>query len=276
MLRDKKLLFIGAGNMAEALINGLLGGVGPDLPKRENIRITEIQSDRREYIQKKFEVASCLNNREGVQESDIILFAVKPQNIKEVVHELQGIDLRSKFFITIAAGVPISVFEEGLGPGSRVIRVMPNMAALIGLGISGISRGRFATIEDENVAAKIMEAVGEVVKLPEQFLDAVTAISGSGPAYFFYFMEALREAGLGLGLDPKICSRLVQATALGAVHLIQETGETPESLRKKVTSPGGTTEAALRFFEDHKFKDLIAGAVQRAEMRSKEFSQGSH
>jgi pyrroline-5-carboxylate reductase len=270
-LQNKRLLIIGVGNMAEAMIQGLLDS--KKLPK-ENIAFTEVRIDRREYIQKKYGVRPFLENRDGVLESDIILFAVKPQNIQEVLNELKRTDSGPKVYISIAAGVKIQKFEDGLGEGARVIRVMPNMAALIRKGISGVSRGRFAAQGDEDAAVEIMTAVGEVVRLPENLLDAVTALSGSGPAYFFYFIEALQEAGIQLGLSSEISAKLVQSTALGAALLVRETQETPESLRKKVTSPGGTTEAALRFFDENKLKDLIVQAVQRAEKRSKELSQG--
>jgi pyrroline-5-carboxylate reductase len=257
--------------MAEAMIKGLLES---NKLSKENISFTEVRDDRREYIKSQYAVRSFLGNKEGVLSSDIVIFAVKPQNIHEVLNELKSVNSQSKVYVSIAAGVKIRKFEDGLGKEARVIRVMPNMAALIGKGISGISRGRVATEDDEDIAAEIMSAVGEIVRLPEEMLDAVTALSGSGPAYFFYFMEALQEAGIQFGLNPKISAKLVQSTALGAALLVKETRETPESLRKKVTSPGGTTEAALRSFEESKLKDLIIRGVRMAEKRSKELSQG--
>lgn len=272
MLENKKLIFIGGGNMAQALIEGLIGS---KKMLAHSIRFTEILAQRREYLTHKLGVQSFSNNLEGVSWADIVLFAVKPQNINTVLAELKPLSLANKLFISIAAGVPIRRFEEMLGQNVHVIRTMPNMPALVRKGISGISRGSFAASDDENLAVQIMSAVGEVVQLPENLLDALTAISGSGPAYFFYFMEALFEAGIELGLDPQVSSKLVECTALGAGHLIQSTQEKAEVLRKKVTSPGGTTEAAIRVFEENHLKDILIKAVHAAEKRSKELQKGS-
>ncbi|MBI1883396.1 MAG: pyrroline-5-carboxylate reductase [Chlamydiae bacterium] len=267
VLENKKLLLIGAGNMAEALIQGVQAS-REMLP--ENIGITEIRQERRDFIQKKFGVRVFEKNRDGVRLSDIILFAVKPQNVNEVLDEIKGEDLSSKTLITIAAGIPIKRFEEKLGKGVRVIRVMPNMPALVGKGISGVSRGTFAGSEDEKIALQMMGSVGETVPLPENLLDAVTAVSGSGPAYFFYLMEAMVEAGVRLGLTPEVSRKLVEATAMGASFLVKETQESPESLRKKVTSPGGTTEAALKIFQESSVREAIIRGIERAQKRSEE------
>lgn len=267
MLAGKKLLFIGAGNMAEALMAGLLkAGSIPE----ENIFFTEIREERRAEIERKLSVKGVSENRSGVIQADIVLFAVKPKDIPEVLKGLAGIAASDKVFITIAAGIPIRRFEEGLGGRPRVIRVMPNMAALVGSGISGVSRGRFATQADEDMASELMRAVGEAVCLPEELLDAVTALSGSGPAYFFYFAEALQESGVALGLDPSLSAKLVQATALGSALLMRQGPDTPSALRARVTSPGGTTESAMKVLQEGGFRELVIRAIRAAEARSKE------
>ncbi|MBI1869617.1 MAG: pyrroline-5-carboxylate reductase [Chlamydiae bacterium] len=266
-LKNKKILFIGAGNMAEAILQGLLNSGKAD---RSSIAVTEVKNERRDFICQKFEIHFFENNSEGVKNSDLILFAVKPQNIDEVLKEIAAVPLRNKIFISIAAGVPIERFEKALGKGARIIRVMPNMPALVGQGISGISRGMFSSSEDENLAEEMMSSVGEVVRVPENLLDAVTAVSGSGPAYFFYLMEALQKAGTELGLSEEISNRLVKATALGASMLVKKSEESIEVLRKKVTSPGGTTEAAIHLFQKKGLSKIVIEGVCAAEKRSKE------
>lgn len=269
-MTGKRILFIGSGNMAGALIEGLLKS---SRVTSNDIAITEIRKERREEIEKKFGIRSYPNNREGVENSEVIVFAVKPQNIAEVFKELSNTSFEGKVVMSIAAGVVTNRFEKALGEGTRVVRVMPNMAAMLGCGISGISRGRYATAQDEALAGEIMKTVGEVVHLPENQLDAVTATSGSGPAYFFYFMEALQEAAIAVGLAPEVCTQLVQKTALGSALLVDKIKESPQVLRKKVTSPGGTTEAAIKIFEEAGIKDIIARAIKAAHQRSIELSQ---
>ena len=269
MLRDRKLLFVGGGNMAEALIQGLLDSKKM-LPSQ--VSFTEIKSERRQYIEQRFGISFFASNQEAATSSDIILFAVKPQSIEAVLADFKNVSLKGKFFISILAGTPIRKFENYFGEGTRVIRAMPNMASLIGRGIAGLSRGRFASETDENIAAEIMSSTGDVVKVEENMLDAVTAVSGSGPAYFFYFIEALQQAAVELGLPPETASRLVLKTALGAGHLAFESADTPGVLRKKVTSPGGTTEAAVKVFDHAKVRDHIVEGVKAACQRSKELS----
>ncbi len=271
MLDNKKLIFIGAGNMAEALIAGILNS--KKMPTT-SIGFTEINTARGQYIQEKFKIQSFADNIQAVSWADIILFAVKPQSMSSVLSEISSVRFNEKILISIAAGIPIRFFEEKLNQKIHMIRVMPNMPALVGKGISGVSRGGISTSEDEVIACKIISAVGEIVQVPENLLDAVTAISGSGPAYFFYFMEALIEAGIELGLSPETSDKLVQWTALGASTLIQQIQERPEILRRKVTSPGGTTEAAVKNLDENNTKKFIIQAVHMAEKRSKELQKG--
>ncbi len=271
MLNNKKLVFIGAGNMAEALMGGILSS---KKMSETSIGFTEINPTRVQYIQEKFKIRSFSDNSKAVSWADIILFAVKPQSMANVLSEISSIRFNDKILISIAAGIPIRFFEEKLSQKICMIRVMPNMPALVGKGVSGISRGGASTAKDEAIACEIMSAVGEIVQVPENLLDAVTAISGSGPAYFFYFMEAMIEAGIELGLSLEASSKLVEWTSLGASTLIQQTQEKPEILRRKVTSPGGTTEAAIKSFDENQTKKLIIQAIHMAEKRSKELQKG--
>lgn len=261
------LCFLGAGHMAEAIMHGLLKS---KIVEKEKVVFTEIRDDRSEYIGKKFGIKKILSAEDAVRASDIIVLAVKPQNMDEVLREITSSVNDQKLIITIAAGLPIQKYENQLGKKLRIVRVMPNMAALVGFGISGISAGRFAREEDIEVVKQMMASVGDYVELPEESLDAVTAVSGSGPAFFFFFMEAIQEAGVKLGLSHEVCKKLVEWTALGAGHLVQETKDAAKSLRKKVTSPGGTTEAAIEVFEKKGLKEIIVEGVLAAEKRSKE------
>lgn len=255
--------------MAEALIEGLLSS---KKMSAEQIFFTEIKPERKQYIEQRFKIRSFASNQDAAQNSTIVLFAVKPQNIETVLSDFKNSAIKEILFISILAGTPIRKFENYLGEGVKVIRVMPNMASLIGKGIAGLSRGKFASEADENIAAEIMSSTGEVIKVEEGMLDAVTAVSGSGPAYFFYFIEALQQAALELGLSVETASKLVFQTALGAGFLASQSTDTPEILRKKVTSPGGTTEAAIKVFDAMKIKEHVIEGVKAAYKRSKELS----
>lgn len=257
--------------MAEALIGGLLQ---TGLFKKEKILATDVQPQRLELMRHKFGINVSASNLEAVQKGNILLIAVKPQNLKDLLGEVgRAVDLK-KLVISIAAGVRMGKIEQLAGRELRLIRVMPNMPALVRSGISVFVRGKNASAEDAQTAKQILEAVGEVLETEqEEILDAVTALSGSGPAYFFYFIEALTQAGVKLGLSSQMAARLAQATGAGALKLLQETKESPADLRRKVTSPGGTTEAALKVMEAKGLNDLIQQALQAATERSRQLSQ---
>ena len=267
---DKKIGIIGCGNMGEALLSRL----SRTLEKSTSLMVSEADTARRDYIQTKYKMIVGIDNNVVVKYSDVIILAVKPKDFDSVLKQEVCCGLsEKKLLISIAAGITTQYIENAVGSNIPVIRAMPNMGAVIGEAITSISAGRSATAKDTETAREIFSAVGDVIEVDEKLADAVTAVSGSGPAYFFYMIEALTEAAEALGLDAGTASRLVSKTALGSSKLLEALREDPEALRKKVTSKGGTTEAALDVFEKKGFKDIVKDAVKAACKRSKELSK---
>ncbi|MFB0526858.1 MAG: pyrroline-5-carboxylate reductase [bacterium] len=269
--KEKRVAFIGCGNMGSALISGTLGS---GLISKDKVLVTDIRPKRLEYIRKKEGVSTTENNKEAVEKSDIIVLAVKPQVMGRVLSEIKDVVTGDKVIISIAAGITTGFIEKAIGKEVPVVRVMPNTPALVKTGASGLSPGKYAGEGEEAIAEQMMHGVGIVVKVPEEMLDAVTALSGSGPAYIFYIIESLIEAGMEMGLLEDDVRKLVEQTVLGAVRMVMDTGESPQSLRTKVTSPGGTTEAALKYLEEKGFQKILIAAVKEAAIRSKELSAG--
>jgi pyrroline-5-carboxylate reductase len=268
-LQNKTIAFIGAGNMGEALIRGLLAGktVVPT-----QIIATDVRAERRDFLMKTFGVEAIDDNLQAVKAADIIVLAVKPQQVGEVLSGFKSAMTKRKLVISIAAGVTSARIERELGEGTRVMRVMPNTPALVGAGAAGIAKGAYATDDDLATTELILGAVGISARVEEKFIDAVTALSGSGPAYVFYVTEAMTKAGVAAGLDEALAKKLARQTVYGAAKLLVESGEQPEVLRRKVTSPGGTTEAALKVMAERKLAEIFVEAMQAAEKRSRELS----
>jgi len=271
LLREKRVAFIGCGNMGSVLISGTLSS---GLISKDKVLVTDIRPERLEYIREREGISITEKNREAVEKSDVIVLAVKPQVIGKVLSEIRDVVTGDKVIISIAAGITTGFIEEALGKEVPVVRVMPNTPCLVKTGASGISPGKYAGEEEETIAEEMFRGVGIVVKVPEQMLDAVTALSGSGPAYIFYIIESLIEAGMEMGLSEDDARKLVSQTVLGAARMFVETGESPQVLRAKVTSPGGTTEAALKYLEEEGFQKILIAAVKEAAKRSKELSTG--
>jgi len=271
LLREKRIAFIGCGNMGEALISGSLAS---GLISKDKVLVTDIRPERLEYIKEKEGISAVENNKEAVKKSDVIVLAVKPQVMGKVLSEIKDVVTGDKVIISIAAGITTGFIEEALGREVPVVRVMPNTPALVKTGVSGISPGKYAGEKEEAIAEHMMRGVGIVVKVPEEMLDTVTALSGSGPAYIFYIIESLIEAGMEMGLSEDDAKKLVGQTVLGAARMVMETGESPQVLRAKVTSPGGTTESALKYLERKGFQEILIAAVKEAAKRSKELSTG--
>lgn len=254
--------------MGEALLKSLLSR---GLFGRQAITASEIRRARRNYIKRTYRIAVTPSNSEAVNRSDIVILAVKPQNIADVLEELGSL-LKTKLIISIAAGINSAFIRNKTG-ARRIIRVMPNMPALTGCGITAISAERGVSPLDIKVADKIFSSVGETLFIGEKHLDAVTAVSGSGPAYFFLLMEAVIEAAISCGLSRPIAERLTLQTAFGAVSLQHNSQAYPSTLRKKVSSKGGTTEAAVKVFKKRRFKKLVEEAIKAAAKRAKELSK---
>jgi pyrroline-5-carboxylate reductase len=273
--------FIGAGNMAAAMIGAVIRA---GLFEPACIHASDVDPEKRRRMHAAHGILTTGDNARVFDACDIVVLAVKPQMMAEalapVVERLEKTDFDRKLVISIAAGVPLERLEEWLYPAMAesmrgrmpIVRVMPNTPALVLAGMSAMSPNRHAAAEDLEITRRILKAMGQVRELPESDLDGVTALSGSGPAYVFYFIESMVRAGEALGFDRDTAAALTRATFEGALRLLAETGETPADLRRKVTSPGGTTEAALRVLEEKQVGRHIVDAVAAAARRSKELS----
>jgi pyrroline-5-carboxylate reductase len=264
-----KIVFIGAGNMTDALVKGLIAG-GACLSQQ--ILVTDIQPERLELFRRQYGVGTSGNNPEASKKADVIVLAVKPQTMDEVLSGLRDSFDRNAVVVSIAAGIPTRRIESKLGDGVRVIRVMPNTPALVRAGAAAFCGGRWAVGQDFATAETMMRAVGVAVRVDEKDLDAVTALSGSGPAYVFYLVEAMMKAAGKLGLAENVARTLVYATVEGAAKLLLSSKEGPAELRERVTSKGGTTAAAVTVFDERNMADAVVEAVLAAHRRSRELS----
>ncbi len=261
--------FIGAGNMASSLICGL---IATDFPA-QRIWASDLDTQQLARLANDQGIHTTSDNNQLVSQADVVVLAVKPQVVPDVVKPLHELLEGNKLVISIAAGINSKALNAWL-PTVPVIRCMPNTPALVGQGVTGLFATSLVSDQQKQVAEMILQAVGETVWLDDEALiDTVTAVSGSGPAYFFLLMEAMETAAIDLGVTPETARLLVQQTALGAATMVAETGESPAQLRQKVTSPGGTTEKALGIFEQHNFKPVVAEALQGAHDRSIELSK---
>jgi pyrroline-5-carboxylate reductase len=268
-----KLGFIGGGRMAEALIQGILKA---DILSAANILVAEPVAERREYLAKTYGVFTCENSADTTFWSSCatVVLAVKPQIMKTVLQSAKNKIYDSHLLISIAAGIQSSFIDTNLaGCNCRIIRVMPNTPAFVLEAASALCAGPRATREDMDVAVHIFNAIGRSVVLEEKYFDAVTGLSGSGPAYVFTFIEALIDGGLKVGLNRSDAELLVLQTVLGSVKLAMQTKEHPAQLRAMVTSPGGTTIAGLHELEVAGFNGIIMDAVEAATERSKELGK---
>ena len=250
--------------------SALIGGLAGKLTAGQNIHVVDTNKSKLQELQKTFGVTVSAKLDDSISSCDVIVLAVKPQNLKEVATQLSKL-LSKQLVLSIAAGIRIQDLSLWLGGYSSIVRAMPNTPALIGLGITGLTAIGKVSSEQKNIAEKIMRAVGETVWLSdENQIDAVTAVSGSGPAYVFYFMEAIQKAAIDMGLNKEQAKVLVTETFAGASQLVLRSEENIATLREQVTSKGGTTFAALTSMEQNGVSDLIVCAVGEAEKRSKE------
>ena len=262
--------FIGGGNMAEALIKGLLAQGQP----AETILVADPSAEREVLMHEGYGVKIAANNREVAARCPLLVLAIKPQLVPVVVPELAGVVGSEHLLVSILAGTATATLEGLLGGQVRVVRAMPNTPALVGCGATAICAGQLATAVDLDTAADLFRAVGTVCTVHEGQMDAVTGLSGSGPAYVFSVIEALVAGGTHEGLSHEVALELATRTVLGAARLVAESGEEPAVLRAKVCSPGGTTLAGLTALEDGNLKTTLIEAVARATKRSKELGQG--
>lgn len=264
---NKRIAFIGSGNMGEALIKGI---TYVSVFKNKNIIVTDIRKERLEHIKGLYKVNTTTDNRYAVKKSDIVLLAVKPQIISKVVKEIGDLIDRGKLIITIAAGITISSIQDNLKKKGKIIRVMPNTPAIVREGVSAIACSNDISKKDIEITKRIFNAVGRTVIVDESMMDAVTGLSGSGPAYIFLIIESLTDAGVKMGLPRDISRLLSIQTILGAAKLAMESGEHPGKLKDMVTSPGGTTIAGLHALEKGGLRSTLMSAVEAATKRSEE------
>jgi len=268
----KKIGFIGAGNMAGALIRGLLRS---GRWKPEDLWVSDPLDAQLRRFKRVHKVEGTRDNRQLVRGSQTIVLAVKPQNLAQVLEEIRAEVTPKKLFLSIAAGFPLRRIEAGLGGEARVIRVMPNTPVLVGRGISVAVAGSRATEADVKAIVKLFKTVGEAVTITgEDLLDAVTALSGSGPAFVYHFAECLIEGGVRGGLPQSLAAQLAHATLAGAAAMLTESGLSVRELREMVTSPGGTTMAGLAALEQRGFREAVIGAVETATRRARELAAG--
>ena len=268
------LAIIGGGKIGEALLSGLLRRSGPD-GGPEEIVVTERSPQRAAQLAERYGVPT-LDLPEAAARARVLLVAVKPQDIDALLAQLAVSADPDHLVVSVAAGVPTARIEKALTSGVPVVRVMPNTPALVDEGMSVVSAGSHATEEHLDEAERLLAAVGRVRRVPEEQQDAVTALSGSGPAYFFYLVEAMIDAGILLGLPRALAADLIVQTALGSAVMLRDSGEHPVQLREAVTSPGGTTIAAIRELERHGVRAALIAAIEAAHARSVELgSAGS-
>jgi pyrroline-5-carboxylate reductase len=267
MSLSMNIAFLGAGNMAGALVRGLLAAKACEPGQ---ILCTDVREERLAQLVKEHGIRTTQDNREAAGWGDVIVLATKPQVFDRLLTQIDGAVKKDALVVSIAAGVPASAIEARLPAGTRVVRTMPNTPALVSAGATAIAAGTHATAADVALVKRIFESVGIAVVLEESLLDAATGLSGSGPAYIFLIIEALSDAGVKVGLHRESAQRLAAQTVLGSAKLLIDTGEHPGKLKDMVTSPGGTAIAGLHTLESGGLRKTLMDAVEVATARAKE------
>jgi pyrroline-5-carboxylate reductase len=265
------IAILGAGKIGEALLSGLLGAGRA----AGSLMFSERSADRTDELTRRYGVRG-VDVPTAAREADVLVVAVKPQDIDPLLAEVAPAVADGTLVVSVAAGLPTSLYESRLPEGIPVVRVMPNTPILVGEAMSAISAGSHATAEHLELVEELLRSVGKVVRVPESQQDAVTALSGSGPAYFFFLVEAMIDAGILLGLPRAVAAELIIQSAVGSARMLADTGEHPVSLREAVTSPGGTTIAAIRELENHGVRAALLSAIEAAAQRSAELGRAQH
>jgi pyrroline-5-carboxylate reductase len=266
MLREKRLFFLGAGSMAEAMVRGIIGA--SLLPAQQITMSTRTNTHRLEHLSTTYGVNACQDKELGIPQADIVVLAVKPFDMAAALREVCTAISSEHLVISVAAGVSTSTIESVLNGNVPIIRAMPNTSCFVQASATAISRGMWASSAHLATAQQLFSAIGRSVLMDESLLDAVTGLSGTGPAYFYYVMEALIEAGVSCGLPEETCRALLLQTVEGAAKMLKETRKAPAELRRQVTSPNGTTMAAMSVLEQGGSHDLFVRAVQHATARA--------
>jgi pyrroline-5-carboxylate reductase len=266
---EQSVTFLGGGNMASAIIRGLLRA--GTLPER--ISATVRRTEKKVELEQAFGIRVLTDNLQAARDADVVVLAVKPQAFDKLLTTVAPAIDHHKLVISVAAGVPIAALERRLGAGARIVRAMPNTPSLVGLGATALSGGEHATEDDLRLAQAIFDSVGITTVVDEGLLDAVTGLSGSGPAYIFLIIEALSDAGVKVGLSRHVALKLAAQTVLGSAKLLLETGQHPGHLKDQVTSPGGTAIAGLHTLEAGGLRTTLIDAVEAATRRAKELGE---
>ena len=264
--------FIGAGRMATALARGLISS---EFAPPENVVACDVIEAARDQFSKETGATTRASASEVFRDASVVILAVKPQQMGDVYRDAKGHATPEHLIVSVAAGVDLQALAGGFGKGLRLIRVMPNTPCLLGAGASAFAIGGTATPADAAIVEQMLATVGMAVAVPEKLLDAVTGLSGSGPAYVYQFIEALSDGGVRMGLPRDIATRLAAQTVLGSARMVLETGQHPGLLKDAVASPGGTTIAGLHELERGGLRGCVMNAVEAATLRSKELGQSS-
>ncbi len=272
MIENQKIAFLGAGNMAEALIAGILQA---KLFEPDCVLATDISSSRLEVVKDRYQIQVGSENLDAVLWADIIILCVKPQVMDEVLSYIQSGLSDKQLVISVAAGVSMQGIQDKIGDAIPLVRAMPNTPAVIQEGVTALAGCRGLSSENLKIAQSIFESVGKVVFVDESLMNAVTGLSGSGPAYVYLAIEALIDGGVRVGLPRTVAHTLAVQTVLGAAKMVSETGEHPAVLKDRVTSPGGTTIAGLQQLEDGRLRATLIHAVEAATHRSSELGNVS-
>jgi pyrroline-5-carboxylate reductase len=270
MSKAPKFAFLGAGNMAEALVSGIIKS---QLALPANISATDISTSRLEHFQKTFQIQVGSQNAEATRRADVIILCVKPQVMDKVLSEIKGELSQEQLLISVAAGYPLKRIQQHIGGHVSLVRAMPNTPAVIQEGVTALAGSSDLPTHHLQLAQTIFESVGRVVIVEESLMNAVTGLSGSGPAYVYLVIEALTDGGVRVGLPRAVAGVLAAQTVLGAARMVLETGEHPALLKDRVTSPGGTTIAGLQQLEAGRVRDTFMKAVEAATNRSSELGQ---
>lgn len=268
------ICFMGAGSMAEAIIRGLVEQ--ETIPAAQIIAVNRSNQERLSELHQKYGITIAQSNEdkaERINKSDIVVASMKPKDAKAGLSAVKALLRPQQLLVSVIAGLSIDTIEQITLPGMPIVRTMPNTSSTIGLGATGISCSSSVTEVQKDRALAIFQSIGIVEEIDESLMNAVTGVSGSGPAYVYYLMESMIHAGMDQGLSAEAAKRLTVQTVLGAATMVQTTGEEPDVLRKKVMSPGGTTEAAIRMLDSRSFPEAVQDAVRQAASRGQEISE---
>ncbi|MEC2070625.1 pyrroline-5-carboxylate reductase [Alkalihalophilus marmarensis] len=268
MLTNKTITFLGAGAMAEAIIGGLIRN---QIVDPHNIIATNLSdTNKLEKLKMRYNIQTTTSRTWAVEQAEIIVLAMKPKNIEEAVREIKEKINNDKLIISVIAGIPSSYIEDLSGTKSRVVRTMPNTSAKVGASATAICAGRYSTSDDLETVSLLFSAVGTVTVVPEEKMDAVTGVAGSGPAYFYYLIEAMEKAAVESGLTSEEATALITQTVVGVGKRLQDTSKSSRELYEEVMSPNGTTEAGITLLSERNGQDAMHDAILKAIARSKE------